>query len=175
MRIDVEEESTGETLSRTLTSISTNVERVGDILLNPRKFINFTIPTFDRKEKPIITFDTASFFNRCAMRAFMNRQWEQCATFLLSNLFLKSKPRKNDVISKLLSPTDEVTDKRKINTALGLSIGLLFVTMIISFGYNILTDVIESVVFLFGVVGFVALLMGFSLLIMLIGVFFATQ
>ena len=52
---------------------------------------------------------------------------------------------------------------------------MMVITLILSLIYAFFTDMIASVMMLFGIYGFIIMLFGFAILVVIIGIYFATR
>ncbi|MFA7067256.1 MAG: hypothetical protein WC199_10795 [Dysgonamonadaceae bacterium] len=180
MKIETDDQPTEH---RTVTSsIYTKLEDIGDTLTHPKK-LDFTpiiqrisslsIPK--RQNTRVVKTNISVIFNHLFLRALWNRQWSHCINYALAHLYLKDGISKNNLIARALTTADEDTDTKRINGILGMGIGVMVITLILSLIYAFFTDMIVSVMMLFGIYGFIIMLFGFAILVVIIGIYFATR
>lgn len=180
MKIETDDQPTEH---RTVTSsIYTKLEDIGDTLTHPKK-LDFTpiiqrisslsIPK--RQNTRVVKTNISVIFSHLFLRALWNRQWSHCINYALAHLYLKDGISKNNLIARALTTVDEDTDMKRINGILGMGIGMMVITLILSLIYAFFTDMIASVMMLFGIYGFIIMLFGFAILVVIIGIYFATR
>lgn len=157
---------------------------IGDTLTHPQN-IDFSavtnqLPTYNpllRSNTRPVTTGISSVFKHFFLRALRNRQWERCIDYAFAHLCLKddASTAKPNAIARLFATTNEDTDVKRVNGMLGFGVGTLFVILVISLIYAFFTDMIASVMMLFGIYGFIIMLFGFAILVVIIGIYFATR
>ena len=180
MKIETDDQPTEH---RTVTSsIYTKLEDIGGNLTHPKKLdcapiirriSAISIPK--RQNTRVVKPNISAIFNRLFLRALWNRQWSHCINYALAHLYLKDDGSKNNLIARALTTADEDTDTKRISGILGMGIGVMVITLILSLIYAFFTDMIASVMMLFGIYGFIIMLFGFAILIIIIGIYFATR
>ena len=180
MKIETDDQPTEH---RTVTSsIYTKLEDIGGNLTHPKKLdcapiirriSAISIPK--RQNTRVVKPNISAIFNRLFLRALWNRQWSHCINYALAHLYLKDDGSKNNLIARALTTADEDTDTKRISGILGMGIGVMVITLILSLIYAFFTDMIASVMMLFGIYGFIIMLFGFAILVVIIGIYFATR
>lgn len=187
MRIEADDNNQSIEPNTVLKSIFDRVESVGDTLLHPQKIKIPNIPELSNRlssfhmslplpNKNRATGSPSSFFTHLLLRALYNHQWGRCIDYLFARLCMRDEttPR-NTLITRLFVTTDEDADAQKINRVLGLAVGILFIVLAVSLICAFLIDMIASVMMLFGIYGFIIMLFGFAILVVIIGIYFATR